>query len=632
MQRLIAQYLTRKMSRRQVLGRMGSLGFSIAAAESIVGSLEPFVEAQGIREQEGAGVPRTVEGTGGELLVEQLRSAGSKFIFNCNSSGTYAIFDAFMDRADMHVIQAPQEGQTVSLAHGYALATGEVPFTVCDSVGFPNTLNNMYNAWKDRTPIVIGTERRSTRTLGGMDTFEEWDDYLGPSESFTLWRWSVSETDRIPEILRRAFKFATTPPGGPVSLAFPQNLLGEKSKAVVIDQSKFKVHLEVRPSAKLVEDAAQMLIEAKSPLLYVGSEVTRSGAIDDVQALAELLAIPVSQADDLHSDFPTNHALFMGEYGPAMRYPAQVDVFINLGGKMPEVALPQSAKVIHVSIDPNSIGRTVATDLGIVAGVRETVRDLIEAVRSRLTAARIAQLKSGRLEQTRSFTEKVRQARTLAVKARWDSPTLSWERVSAELNDILEQDAVIVPELGSANPTALNQFVFAKGHKTRIGRTTGSGLGWGIGAALGVKLGTPDRQVVSLQGDGGILYGQLETLWSAARYEIPIMIVIFNNRSYNETRNRIMGSGGKQGQRKQDMTSYLGDPDIDFAAIARSFQVNAEKVVQPGQLRPALERGARSLREGKACLIDVLVGRTGWAAESNWYPKYSVAASRNKRV
>ena len=632
MQRFFAEYLTRKMSRREVLRRMSAVGFSFAAAETIVGSLEPFVEAQNTGVQEAAGPSRTVEGTGGELLVEQLRAAGSKFIFNCNSSGTYGIFDALMDRTDMHVIQVPQEGQTVSLAQGYALATGEIPFTICDSVGFPNTLNNMYNAWKDRTPMVIGTERRATRTLGGMDTFEEWDDYLGPSTSFTLWRWSVNEADRIPEILRRAFKFATSPPGGPVSLAFPQNLLAEKAKAEIIDQSLFKAHLEVRPSAKLVEQAAQLLIDAKNPVLYVGSEVTRAGAVDDVQRLAELLAIPVYQGDDLHADFPTDHDLFFGGYTAGIRYPSNSDLFINLGGKMPEEKPPQGAKVVHVTIDSNSIGRTTATDFGIVAGVRETTLDLIEAVRSRLTNARIEQLRSGRFDETRSFNQKIRQSRAIAVKGLWDSPTLTWERVSSELNSVLDQDAVIVPELGTANPSVLNQFVFGKGHKSRIGRTTGSALGWGVGAALGVKLGTPNRQVVSLQGDGGILFGQLETLWSAARYEIPIMIVIFNNRSYNETRNRIMGTGGKQGQRQLDMTSYLGDPDVDFASVARAFHINAEKVVQPGQLRPALERAVRSLQEGKACLLDVSVGRTGWAAESNWYPKYSLAGLRNNKV
>jgi benzoylformate decarboxylase len=323
--------------------------------------------------------------------------------------------------------------------------------------------------------------------------------------------------------------------------------------------------------------------------------------------------------------------LFLGEYNAAMRYPRGVDLFINLGGKMPEAA-PAGAKVIHITIDPTFIGRTLRTDLGIVAGVRETVRDLTEAVRSRLTPARLEQLRSPRFDETRSFTEKMRQARAMALKARWDAPQLSWERVAAELNEVLEQDAVIVPELGSANPTALNQLVFAKGHKTRIGRTTGSGLGWGVGAALGVKLGVPDRQVVALQGDGGIMYGQLETLWTAARYEIPILILVFNNRSYNETRNRILGSGGKQGQAKKDMTSYLGDPDVDFAAVARAFQIHSEKVEQPGQLRPALERAVRSVREGRACLLDVLVGRTGWAADSTWYPKYSVAASRSRKV
>lgn len=153
-----------------------------------------------------------------------------------------------------------------------------------------------------------------------------------------------------------------------------------------------------------------------------------------------------------------------------------------------------------------------------------------------------------------------------------------------------------------------------------------------MGAALGVKLGMPERQVVSLQGDGGMLFGQLETLWSISRYEAPILIVVFNNRSYNETRNRIMGTGGKQGQLQKDMTSYLGNPDVDFARVAQAFDVRGEKVASPDQLRPAIERGLRSLADGKAYLLDVLVGRTGQAVDSTWHPGYFVAASRRRNV
>ncbi len=224
-----------------------------------------------------------------------------------------------------------------------------------------------------------------------------------------------------------------------------------------------------------------------------------------------------------------------------------------------------------------------------------------------------------------------------AVQARWNGSPLTWERVAGELDQLLEKNAIIVPELANnrwddGRVPALGQFTFAPGEKTRIGRTTGGALGWGVGAAIGVKLALPDRQVVALQGDGGFLFGQAETLWTMARYEVPVLVVVFNNRSYNGPRNRIMRDGVKQAQAGKEMTSYLGDPDVDFAKVAAGFGVKGEVVTTADQVKPAIQRGIASTRDGRPYLIDAVIARTGLAADSTWYPKYSVAAGRTAKV
>ena len=162
--------------------------------------------------------------------------------------------------------------------------------------------------------------------------------------------------------------------------------------------------------------------------------------------------------------------------------------------------------------------------------------------------------------------------------------------------------------------------------------TTGSALGWGVGAAIGVKLAQPDRQVVALQGDGGFMFAQAESLWTMARYEVPVIVVIFNNRSYNGPRNKILKAGGKAAQVGKDMICYLGDPDVDFAKVAAGFGVKGEVRVAPEQVGPAIRRAIESTREGKPYLIDAVVGRTGLAADSTWHPKYSVASVRSRKV
>jgi hypothetical protein len=126
-----------------------------------------------------------------------------------------------------------------------------------------------------------------------------------------------------------------------------------------------------------------------------------------------------------------------------------------------------------------------------------------------------------------------------------------------------------------------------------------------------VKLAWPDRQVVALQGDGGFMFAQAESLWTMARYEVPIIVVVFDNRSYNGPRNKSWAQGGRQAQAGKDMSCYLGDPDVDFAKVAAGFGVAGEVVQAREQVEPAIRRAIRSTRDGKPYLIDAVIGRTG---------------------
>lgn len=642
MRDLVHRYLTQQLSRRGFFRRLTRWGYSAAAATSILESLNPLLEAEAFA---ATGAARTggatIEGTGGELLVAQLRAGGVQFVFNCNSSATHPIFDALLDRADMHVIQVPHEGQAVAMAQGYTLGSGKIGFTINGNVGFPNTLNNMYNAWKDRTPMIVGSQREATSVQGGRDASAEWDDYLSPSARFTRWRWSIDRAERIPEITRRAFTIAATPPEGPVALAFPSDVLSARgAKAAIIERGRFMRTPTVKANPNLIEETARLVVDARHPVLLVGPEVTRYEAKREVLALTERLALPVAQGERLFDDFPTNHPLFFGDFHEGEHYPEPIDLIVNLGARMPveDGVIPPHARVVHVSIDADAIGRVLPTELGIVANVREAAIDLLAAVESVATRERLATTAATRLAATRVFTDRIRAKRARGAAERWNSVPLSWDRMGAELNALLERDAIIVPELAElswlevAENAALGQLAFGPGEKTKIGRTTGSALGWGIGAAIGVKLAQPNRQVVALQGDGGFLFAQAELLWTMARHEVPVIVVIFNNRSYNGPRNKVLYSDGRQAKAGKEMTCYLGNPDVDFTRVAAGFGVAGELVSTPDQIRSAIQRAIASTREGKPYVIDALVARTGIGADSTWYPRYSVADARTRKV
>jgi thiamine pyrophosphate-dependent acetolactate synthase large subunit-like protein len=618
-------------------------GFSLAAATSILAAIEPAAAAQDAPTQSSGSFTRTVRGTGGDLLAEQLREAGVEYLFLGNGTGVSPLCDAVVDRPDLKIVLAVHEGLSVAMADGYARASGKTAFSMFSRVAVPHASCNMYNAMKDRSPLVIATDRIDS-AASGRDAHEDLEDTLEPVKQFTKWRWNVDSAARIPEWTMKAFKLASTPPGGPCFLMFPRDVLTAREvEAEIFRAGTFAVPMSVRADAAAVEKIARALIEAKSPLLCAGPEIWRTNAVSQIVELAELLAIPVTSGEEregfrISCNFPTNHPLFIGGYSRRMRYPRNVDLVLNMGGKLPDAGsgepqISRSTKIIDVRIESSDIGTNYPLYMGVAAGVKQVTQDLISAIKSLATADRLQKVRGDRLQQTRQYAARIAQARLQAMKASWDNVPLTWERVTSDLNEVMERDAYIVSEFGTEGPKALKCFTFAEGEKTLIGRTSGAGLGWGVGAAVGVKIAQPDKQVVCMQGDGGFLFGgQAMALWTMSRYEIPVITVIYNNRSYNETRERAFAEGGRQAQTGRDMLSYLGDPDVDFVKLAAGFGVAGEQVATPAQIKPAMQRAARAAREGKPYLIDALVGRTGHGAELSFYPKLSIAAMRTRKV
>jgi thiamine pyrophosphate-dependent acetolactate synthase large subunit-like protein len=617
-------------------------GFSLVAANSVLAAMPPvFNQEQG--RDEVKQYTRRFKGMGGELLAEQLHDAGIEYLFLGNGTGVSPLCDAVVDRPNMKIILAVHEGLCVAMADGYSRASGKTAFSMFSRVGVPNATSNMYNAMKDRSSLVIATDHIESGS-SGRDSREDLEDTLEPIKQFTKWRWNIDSPGRIPEWTMKALKLASTPPGGPTFLMFPRDFLVTRDvEADIFLPGTFDIPMSVRADSATIEKMARALIEAKSPLLRAGSEVWRAKAVPQIVELAELLAIPVTSGEEregfrVSCNFPTNHPLFLGGYSANMRYPRNVDVLLNMGGKLPDPGegqppIARSVRIIDVRIEASDIGTDYPLYLGAAADVKQVAQDLVTAIKSLATKERLEQIRGDRKEQTAQYVSRVRQARLQAMKASWDKVPLTWERLSCEVNDALDRDAYIVPEFGTEGPKALKCFTFAEGEKTLIGRTSGAALGWGVGAAAGVKIAQPDKQVVCMQGDGGFLFGaQPMALWSMSRYQIPVINIIYNNRSYNETRERAFAEGGRQAQSGQDMLSYLGDPDVDFVKLAGAFGVAGEQVTTPDQIKPAIQRAVRATRDGKPYLIEALVGRTGRGAELAWYPKLSVAAMRRNKA
>ena len=632
----IRNLLDGAISRRQFGKALAAIGFSAAAAESLTRMVSE-ADALTLPAERG----RRVEGTGAEILVEALLAAGVEYLFATTATGMTAIFDALALRPELKFMLTLQEGQAAAMAHGYELASGKTAVLLVPGVAIPSAMNNLYNAWKDRSAIVAISDAQRTSFMG-RNQFQQMDDWLEPLQQFTKWRWQINRAERLSEFTRRAIKMAGTPPGGPVHLRIPSNVLdAPKLRQAVYPQELFRVDVHLPPKPDLLEAAARALLEADSPYLNVGHEVTRSGAVGDVVRLAELLGARVSQGYSVYGDFPFKHPLWAGFYGlGGPKHLGQCDVFLNLGTEMPGPGIlapspPGNATVIHARMEYEDIANFQPTDIALAGGIREITTALIDAIESMATGERLSKIREPRMAAAREDFAKRLEDQRASAEPDWNAAPISWARMAWELDQHLAGDAIIVSELDNRLP--YHWMDFAPGKKRLIGQTTGFALGWGVGAALGVKVAQPDRQVVCLVGDGAFLFGQTEALWAAARHEIPITIVVFNNESYDGERERIywfspLARNRETRDQWKDISCYLGDPLVDFAAVSRAFGVEAETVLEPAGLEAALQRAQSVNRDGAPYLIDARIMQQGHGANSTWHPDISIARIRKRPI
>jgi thiamine pyrophosphate-dependent acetolactate synthase large subunit-like protein len=632
----IYEFLERRLDRRQLLKRLTASGLCAVSAQSLAAEFTPFVSMPGSAEP--APLPawaRTAAGNGGSLLVAQLKAAACKHVFVTPSSGQAPIFDALVDEPGMSLIQLLQEGAAAAAADGYGRASGATPFVVIPRPGLPNAMTQMFNAWKDYAPMVVLVDDVDVSTLG-QDGFEAVDHMTSMTAPIVKWHWSIEAAYKIPEVLRRAFKFAATLPRRPTFIACPEDLLKEQATAAIIDQDKFTVSTDLRPGAATVRRIAELLAGARNPLIYAGDDVRYCHAEGELLKLARSLAIPVVNDLTVWSrPYPTDDPLYAGLFQPTARYPGEVDVMLHLGSRLQlgtgrQLRIQPGVKLIQIGLDPLSLGRNFPSELTVVADIRLTLQDVLAEL-ANMTMAISATAVADRHERAEEMQRARRTLRDSERRARWNNAPISGERLAAELDAALPRDAAIVSENDTYKMLLETDLGYGPDGRD-LYTTAGYALGWALPAALGVKLALPDRPVVALITDGSLMFSGPQVLWSYARYRAPVCVIVLNNHSYNGERNRIMTGRGRSYQTGRDLVCYLGDPEIDFVKLAAGFGVQGEAVMQPDALKAALDRGRQATAAGRPYVLDVHMERIGSMSNSTWHPELNLASMRTRPV
>jgi benzoylformate decarboxylase len=659
MRDLVARYLSQGISRRGFVGGLTKAGLTATAAQSVLTAVASVnsVHAQGAGPQAGsapaapapapaapvatavAGV-KPFQGTGGAAFAEQLIGCGVKYVFGNSASEDAQFYEALVDRPQLKYILTPHEGPGAAMAAGYIKASGEAAIVMQAAVvGMANAIGQMFNAFKEQTPLVVYSYRTDQTRRAGRDGFEEVANQEQMVQPITKYTWLARRPDMIPETVRRGFKAAWTPPYGPAYISWHSDYNDERVRTEIIAQELIDPRMRVRPNPDEIERAAKLLVEARMPLMVVGDEIYKAKAVGKAVKLAELLGMPVTQVRQLYANFPETHALWVGNVAGnslnSLNYPKSTDVILNVGNKFqhsgPAPIVPRGPKFIDMRIDYASMGNVMVTEVPLVCDVGYGLDDLIAAIEQLLTPA-LRQKAAERALDVRKFGEWAKAARAQVVNnPDWNDSPIIADRLTWEVAKFADPDAIIVHEAGSV---ALHSFDFDPNGGRELFFYYGAHLGSGVGTAAGVKLARPNQQVICLVGDGSFIFGPT-ALWNMARLELPVIVVVYNNHAYGGPHSRVIANvpGGRMVQTGQFVHDYLGSPDMNMAAIAKGFGVDGEVVESPGQLREALARARKATVEGKPYLIDAQVARKGVAwADKPWIPPIQVAALRQKKV
>ena len=664
MRELVVQYLSQSLSRRRFVSALTKAGLTASAANSVLAAVTSVAEAQGAgtattpvpyvpgrpeTSRAGAGGVgasgaaagvKPFQGTGGAAFAEQLIACGVKYVFGNSASEDAQFYEALVDRPQLKYVLTPHEGPGAAMAAGYIKASGE-PAIVMQAavVGMANAIGQIFNAFKEQTPLVVYSYRTDQSRRAGRDGFEEVAYQEQMVQPITKYTWLARRPDMIPETVRRAFKAAWTPPFGPSYISWHSDYNDDRVRTDIIDQRQFDPRMRVRPNPDEVARAAKLLVEARMPLLIVGDEIYKAKAAGKAVKLAEMLGMPVTQVRQLYANFPETHPLWVGNT-PAtnltsLAYPKDADVVINVGNKFqhngPAPIVPRGPKFIDMRIDYASMGNVMLTEVPLVADVGLGLDDLTAAVEQLMTPALKAKA-AERAAAVKKFAGQARTLRALVVNnPEWDNAPLIADRVTFEIAKFADADAIIVNEAGSV---AMHSFDFDPNGGRELFYYYGSHLGSGVGTAAGVKLARPNQQVICLVGDGSFIFGPT-ALWNMARLQLPVIVVVYNNHAYSGPHSRVVANvpGGRMVQTGQFVHDYLGNPDMNMADIARGFGVAGEVVENPAKLIEALARARTHTVEGKPYLLDVQVARrgVGWS-DRPWVPPIRVAEMRQKRV
>ena len=552
--------------------------------------------------------------TASQAYLEVAAAHGVDYVFGLPGTSGQEFIGTIADQEKVRFILALHETCVVSMADGYARVTGRPSLAQLSTLpGTANSVGALYDAYRDRSPVVLTSTNVDTRIVG-RDSHTEGKDLVELTKQFTKWSCEVHRADRIPEILNRAFKVASTPPTGPVYLSLPSNLLGESISVKNPDVERSRIVARMAADPDALKDAAKLLAEAKRPLIVAGSGVAKAGAIEELIKLAEMVAAPVVMEPRYSFlSFPTTHpySFQIAERQPTFNLPVwgEPDLIFAIGCRLireyrylPESVIKPETRCVHIEEDPWEIGKVFPVDLGIVADPKSALRSLVELF-PMFSEQSNGSLRTERIECLQKAKAQTNAELESRVKQGWDATPINAARLMRTMDKLIDQDALIVNESPTSKDILMDNFQFTRA-RSYFSNSSAGHLGWGLGAAIGAALASPKRRVVACLGDGSAMFG-IQGLWTLAKYRVPLVVIVFNNRAYMAVKNQFRGPEERI-RIAAEMGAELVGPEINFSRLAETFGIFGQRVEQPEAIEPALKR---ALEQSGPAVLDVVINQ-----------------------
>ena len=553
---------------------------------------------------------------GSRFFAEFMHKAGVTHVFFLPA----IVLEGLAEMEDLGIRRVMVHGEKAAayMADGYARASGRPGVCLAQQIGASNLAAGLRDPFMARTPLIAitggpGPAGRYRHAYQEVEDFSQFD-------AVTKFNARVDDVARLPDLLRQAFRAATSGSPGPVHL----QLRGAHGQVIETDaelelvvEPRFTCTPAFRPEAELgtIEEAAKLLVAAERPIIVAGGGAATSDARAELVSLAETLSIPVATSMNAKGTIVDSHPLSVGVVGTysracANRAVAEADLVFfvgsHTGGQVTaNWAIPRpGTRVIQLDIDPGELGRNYPNAVGLCGDAQVTLRRLNGLLHNQAKPpgawTRRAQ---SIVAEWRAEAEKFRGA---------DAMPLRPERVCREITDALPPDAVVVSDTGHSGIWTATMIDF-KHPAQRYVRCAGS-MGWGFPGALGVKCALPDRPVLCFTGDGAFYY-HIAELETAARYGINLVVVVNNNSALNQEIPLIdQAYGGAQRGKADEMWRFI---DIDFAKVAEAFGCVGMRAETPGELESAL---AKAFALNRPVVINAITDTYAFAARA-WLPE-----------